>query len=380
MEKYSAYRDPGTGIQPFLPLIPPSGSNVWAKVALPLAYAIGALRTALILILALLYLVVIEGVCLVLVPIPILHKAVTYVFTALLSRLTLLVLGLWWIPVELIARKRIRAGTQKESWNPRAGDLIISNWASWIEVLWLAFRFNPVFVLPISAPVTPASAPTSEPITHTSGRRTGTGSAAISSPATRPIVRRVPILGFRRVTLLSMIRSTAQVPPFETDTAAGTYSSLEDIRSAANRPVVVFPECTSTNGRALLRFANIFEGRAVPVKGFKVFLMCVRYDLPTATLPTLTHCIATNLNPLTQVFGAAATLKPLTMSIRLLVPSESPSSPTFMASEVVSGDVGADTLSAACAGLIAQLGKFKKMNLGWEDKVSFLELYREKSR
>jgi hypothetical protein len=49
-----------------------------------------------------------------------------------------------------------------------------------------------------------------------------------------------------------------------------------------------------------------------------------------------------------------------------------------MASEVVSGDVGDDILSAACGSLISQLGKLKKMTLSWEDKVLFLKLYREK--
>jgi hypothetical protein len=66
------------------------------------------------------------------------------------------------------------------------------------------------------------------------------------------------------------------------------------------------------------------------------------------------------------------------MSVRLLPPAELPSSPSFLASEVVSNDVGEDTLTAACSGLISQLGKMKKMNLGWEDKVFFLKLYREK--
>jgi len=51
-----------------------------------------------------------------------------------------------------------------------------------------------------------------------------------------------------------------------------------------------------------------------------------------------------------------------------------------MASEVVSGDVGEDTFTAACSGLISQLGKLKKVNSGWEDKVFFLKLYREKQR
>jgi hypothetical protein len=51
-----------------------------------------------------------------------------------------------------------------------------------------------------------------------------------------------------------------------------------------------------------------------------------------------------------------------------------------MASEVVSNDVGDDILAATCSGLISQLGKLKRMNLSWEDKVLFLKLYREKQR
>jgi hypothetical protein len=78
------------------------------------------------------------------------------------------------------------------------------------------------------------------------------------------------------------------------------------------------------------------------------------------------------------MFSLAKTLQPLTMSVRLLPQAESPSSPSFMASEVVSSDVGDDTLTAVCTSLISQLGKLKKVNMGWEDKVHFLKLYREK--
>ena len=104
------------------------------------------------------------------------------------------------------------------------------------------------------------------------------------------------------------------------------------------------------------------------------------YDPPTVLSPTLSHSIPSALNPLSHMFALASTLGPLTMSIRLLPPAESPGSPLFMASEVVSGDVGEDTLSAICASLISQLGKLKKMSLSWEDKVSFLGLYRKKQR
>lgn len=54
--------------------------------------------------------------------------------------------------------------------------------------------------------------------------------------------------------------------------------------------------------------------------------------------------------------------------------SESPSSQLFVVSEVVS-EPAIDTLSEVCAVLIAKIGKMKRIGFGWEDKVSFLDLY-----
>lgn len=339
---------------------------------MPLSYALGVIRTALIVVIAAIYLVVVSGLCAVLKPIPPIHRVISYVFTALLTRLSLFVLGLWWIRVEEVSRKRGRSSQSREAWRPGSGDLIVSNWASWVEILWLAFRFDPIFVLPLSNdPVEQRDMP---PETRATGRRTGTGSAAITLP-TKPVARRANIVGFRKVSLLHIITSTGSTP---LGASSGNYSSLEEIRSSANRPVVVFPECTASNGRGLLKFADIFKDRPVPVRGYKVFVMCVRYDPPTALSPTLSLSIPSKLNPLSHVFSLAKTFQPLAMSIRLLPPDESPSSPLFLASEAVSGDVGDDVLAAACSGLISQLGKLKRMNLSWEDKVLFLKLYREK--
>jgi len=344
------------------------------KIALPFLYVVGAVRTALVAAIAALYVVLVSGACTLLIPIPPIYNALSYVLTATLSRLTLLVLGVWWIPVEQVSRKRGRTSESRESWRPGAGDLIVSNWSSWIEILWLAFRFDPIFVLPVSS--TLVEQQDASPEKRVTGRKTGTGSAAISSPVRRA-TRRGDIVGFRKTSLLRMIASTGITP---SDASSGNYSTLEEIRREASRPLVVFPECTTSNGRGLLRFAEVFKDRAVPVKGYKVFIICVRYDPPTVLSPTLSHSIPSMLNPLLHVFALASTFGPLTMSIRLLPPTESPGSPLFMASEVVSGDVGGDTLSAVCASLISQLGKLKKVNLSWEDKVSFLRLYREKQR
>ncbi|KAH9938565.1 uncharacterized protein B0H18DRAFT_1091228 [Fomitopsis serialis] len=361
MEKFSAFRDPGTGIQPFLKPVPPTGSETLTAIALPFGYVVGTVRTLLVLISGVLYVVLVEGVCLALKPVPPLHRIVTL----------LLILGLPWIPVEMVTRKRGRGSKAPEPWSPGAGDIIVSNWASTIEILWLAFR---VFRFDFPEP----SARVSSPVARTPGRRTGTGSAAISSPAARAPTPRVPIAGFKQVSLFGILRATGHVPD-ATQPGSPGIKSLEEIRSNSDRPVVVFPECATSNGRGLLRFAEIFKGVSVPVTKFKVFVMCVRYDPPTALSPTMTHSIPSNsINPIPQLFSLTTSLVPLTMSIRLLAPSESPSSGSFLASEFLTEGTNDDYLTEACASLIAQIGKMKRVGFGWEDKAAFLEFYNSK--
>jgi hypothetical protein len=74
-------------------------------------------------------------------------------------------------------------------------------------------------------------------------------------------------------------------------------------------------------------------------------------------------------------------IMPLTLSIRLLAPSESPSSGVFLLSDALpNGGSSEDVLSEVCANLIAQLGKMKRTGMGWEDKALFLEFYRGKQK
>ena len=53
--------------QPFLTPLPPSDSNVVLNITLPLRYLLGALRTGIVIVLAGLYAVLVEGICLILV-------------------------------------------------------------------------------------------------------------------------------------------------------------------------------------------------------------------------------------------------------------------------------------------------------------------------
>lgn len=180
--------------------------------------------------------------------------------------------------------RRAAKDSLKEKWSPKAGDLIVSNWVSWIEILWLVFRFNPTFVLPVAIPPAPSDDQniSSRSPARITGRKTGTGSAniALSSSASAALGLdsrlRERILGFRQVSLLRLVAATGRVPPFGID-ASDSFSTLEDIRKQSSGPLVVFPECTTSNGRALLKFANIFEDvKRVPINAYEVYIMCVR--------------------------------------------------------------------------------------------------------
>jgi hypothetical protein len=70
-----------------------------------------------------------------------------------------------------------------------------------------------------------------------------------------------------------MLRASGHVPPFPD---AGATLSLDQILKSADRPVVVLPECTTSNGRGMLRFVDILPGVAMPMTTFKIFVMCFR--------------------------------------------------------------------------------------------------------
>ncbi|KAG1753936.1 uncharacterized protein EDB91DRAFT_1100725 [Suillus paluster] len=344
MEKFSSFRDPGTGIQPFLAPVPPQERDFFVTFLTPVRVIVAALRTAVVIVLTLVHFVLVHVIGFLCRPVLPLQDLISWLGTALLARLALYAIGFWWVSTELVVRKRGKLPENK--WNPRAGDLIVSNWSSWIEVLWLAYQYNPIFVLPVAnAPTALSSTRDASSISYTPGRKTGTGSAAISS-VNRVLSSPEVIHGFRQAPSSAPLRS------------------LEDIRRSVRRPVVVFPECTTSNGRGLLRFTDVFNGASVPAKGYDIFLMCVRYDPPTLSQPSLSHSIPdTTLNPLRHLFQICTCLSPQSISIRQLPLSESPSSQLFMVNEV-------------CAVLIARLGKMKRIGFGWEDKYAFLDFYR----
>lgn len=121
-----------------------------------------------------------------------------------------------------------------------------------------------------SKPSIPDNVTTS--LSYKPGRNKSYG-APVAPVPTRAASPRCAIKGFRSIDLLSMILAAGRTPEQYSSNCA---LPLEELRLSARRPIVVFPECTTSNGRGLLRFAEVFQGFTVPVKKFNIFIMCIR--------------------------------------------------------------------------------------------------------
>ncbi|KAF9420712.1 hypothetical protein BGZ94_009050, partial [Podila epigama] len=107
----------------------------------------GIVKIVLVASVGLVY-VALETIGLLLSPIAPIHRIYHRFITAILLRLVLLLLGFFWIKSEVVTLRRGRAGSSKtQTGNNRvtSGQLIVSNWSSYIDILYLAFRYDPVF-------------------------------------------------------------------------------------------------------------------------------------------------------------------------------------------------------------------------------------------
>lgn len=123
----------------------------------------------------------------------------------------------------------------------------MANWSSWIELLWLAAQFSPVFVLPI-APVpkasetTGSSSGTSSPARRTPRKNAASANTRIDTGTDQSSQEIREIKGFRKASLWEMIRRAGYTPIYEGEEASTKPESIDSIAEKAKAPVVVFPE------------------------------------------------------------------------------------------------------------------------------------------
>ncbi|EON64370.1 hypothetical protein W97_03601 [Coniosporium apollinis CBS 100218] len=245
MEKYSQYRDRGSGIAPFFP-IPAASSGI----NLPLHLFLFSVRIFFLIPAFIFYFAFLSWLPL----------------NALVKKGALWILlgipGIWWVDLQIDGVRRGSLGKSGTSRRlPHPGTIIASSFTSPIDSLYLAAIFDPIFTA--------------------------------SYPNTRFV---------QRITLFqAMVR--ALLPPEPTPPRGAKLTSLSAL--VAENPgatIAIFPECTTTNGRGILPFSPALLSVSPKTKIFPVSLRYTPADITTPVPGTYlqfvwnlcsrpTHCI-----------------------------------------------------------------------------------------
>lgn len=240
MEKYSRWADLTTGINPFVPQRRRFTSS-WPLTIFQAALGsiLALVRFPLVLISSL-ALVLVNLVVSILSVIPFLGRLLKRITEWLLCSLLLLLFGVL-VSEESANTRRLGLVTSRVkslhgSTRVGPGDVLLCNFTSFLEVLYLSKRFSPVFVF----------------ATDTKSEDGGL----------------VHVCGL----LEALYRSLAM--PVTAERVKPTRKIADVVRRASG-PIVVFPEGVRSNGKAVLRFLPVLQN--LPVKT-RVHLVAFRYE------------------------------------------------------------------------------------------------------
>ncbi|KAK4685093.1 hypothetical protein P7C73_g5070, partial [Tremellales sp. Uapishka_1] len=167
------------------------------------------------------------------------------------------------------------------------------------------------------------------------------------------------------------------------------YKTLREARRKERGPVVLFPEGTTGNGRALLRFGegSLAEGDVGGDDEGLVWIKYLRHPAPSPLTPTATCSLPQPLHHL--FFSLLFVPHPYpsrSLHVRTLHPSSSPSSPSFLPSEILaSAPGGLDAIvrdgtgawREAVATVLAETGRVRRVKgMGWVEKKGFLMFWK----
>ncbi|KAI1424745.1 hypothetical protein F5Y12DRAFT_429794 [Xylaria sp. FL1777] len=223
MEKYSQFRDRGSGISPFLPTTTPT--SLMAKIV---GTWIFILRLPVFVVYCAAYFLVLD------------HLPMPPILRKLLLWTLLAIPGIWWIDLQLDGVKRGSLSQQPPSRFPRERAVIAAQFTSPVDAVYLATIFDPIFV--------------------------------VSYPGTRK-VQRVSL--FRAMTI-------ALAPPNTTVPRSGLTDLRALVEQNPHRVIAVFPEMTTTNGKGILPFSPSLL--ATPADA-TIFPVSMRYTAPDITTP-----------------------------------------------------------------------------------------------
>jgi len=325
MEKYSQFRDRGSGVAPFFP-IPREPSGVY----LPVHIFLFLFRLPILISLSFTYLIFSW------LPVgPLIRKGA---FWTILG-----IPGIWWIDIQIDGVKRGSLGKNQHRL-PQPGTVIASSFTSPIDCLYLAAIFDPIFT--------------------------------ISYPNTR-LVRQISLFH----AIFRALASPEPVPPI----GAKLVPLSDIVRRNPDSVVVVLPECTTSNGRGILTLSPSILTASSKTRIYPVSLRYSPSDittpLPGSYLSFLwdlcsrpTHCIRVRIAEST--LGANGSTETVVKTN-----GDSQLDNSFSSAETLMDD-GKDGLTNEerklmdrIANDLARLGRAKRVGLGVRDKVEFIKVW-----
>lgn len=248
--------------------------------------------------------------------------------------------GIWWIDIQIDGVKKGSLAKHVKERLPQPGSIIAASYTSPIDSLYLAAIFDPVFTA--------------------------------SYPSTREV---------ERITLLQAMLRAFRQPQIEVPANAKLTRLDSLIKKHPYQAIVVFPECTTTNGRGILPFSTSLLTAPPSAKIFPVSLRYTAADITTPVpgtylafiwnlLSTATHCIRV------RVAESSHNGTTMVTDVDILREDRASSSETLLGSEEGDGASAAekrvlDRVSTA----LARLGKVKRVGLGVKDKIAFVNAY-----
>ena len=227
---------------------------------------------------------------------------------------------------------------------PQPGSIIACSYTSPLDALYLAAIFDPVFTA--------------------------------SYPSTRLV---------EPISLLQAMFRALQHPQDRPSKDAKLTDLGSLIQRSPHQAIVVFPECTTTNGRGILPFSPSLL--TAPIKA-KIFPISLRYTIPDITTPVPgtylaflwnllsepTHCIRVRIAE--SVYNQKGVQNDAFRAER------TSSSETLLGSEDGEGMTASERrVLDRVADALARLGRVKRVGLGVTDKQGFVKAYaKAKSR
>lgn len=279
--------------------------------------------------------------------------------------------GVWWIDLQIDGVKKgyVLSGDPAQSNGtadssshrslakhhkarlPQPGSIIASSHTSPIDSLYLAVIFDPVFT--------------------------------VSYPTTRLV---------QRISLFHSILRAFQYPQYDPPPIAKLTDLATLIHQHPHQAIVVFPECTTTNGRGILPFSTSLFTAPSTAKIFPISLRYTAADITTPIPGTYitflwnllskpTHCIRVRIAESIYNTSHSPATRSTTSPGQLMSDDRTSSSDTLLGSEEAEGMSAAEKrVLDKVAEALARLGRVKRVGLGVRDKEEFVKAWSKQRR